>query len=229
MAQAFVSEGAQVVCADVDSDGLSSLAANVTDEPGEVLTLSADIRSWDDVQRMVDRTLEEFGRIDILVNNAGVQQRTAGGDDHFPVVDVPVDIWDKIIDTNLRGAFLCTKAVLPSMLERDKGRLIHISSGAGAEGRKNRSPYVASKFGLEGLCESLALELDGTGIDSIVFRPPGGGVYTESREYRGQDDYAFPSPQVVAEPAVKLAAGAGEHGKRYEGTPDGEDFVEDPR
>lgn len=229
MVRGFVAEGAQVVGADVDGAGLEALAAELDDRPGTFEPVLTDVRSWDEVEQTVATTLDRFGRIDVLVNNAGVQQRTAGGDALCPVQDIPVEIWDAVLGTNLRGAFLCTKAALPGMLDRDAGRLIFVSSGAGLEGRPNAAAYGASKFGLEGFCACLSLELDGTGVESVVFRPPGGGVYTESRSYRDRDSYAFETPAVVTEPAVQLASGRGEHGRRYQGTPDGEGFVEEPR
>lgn len=226
MAAAFASEGANVVALDVDEDGL---AAAVDAFDGEATAVPTDVRSWEAVRAAIETARDTYGQIDVLVNNAGVQQRTAGGDDREPVVDVPVDIWDATIQTNLSGTFYCTKAVLPGMLERDAGRIIHVSSGAGERGRANRSPYVASKHGIEGLAASLALELDETGVDSLVFRPPGGGIYTESRSHREPDQFTHDSPTVVAEPMVQLAAGAGENGGRYIGSDDGQRFEERPR
>lgn len=231
MADAFVSEGARVVYSSRSRDRLATAVDEITgeDSSGEAVAVSADVRSWDDIQQLVRRTNEVYGEIDVFVNNAGVLQYKVNADHtHRTVADIPITTWDTIIDTNLRGVFLCTKAVLPSMLTHDAGRLIHISSGHGTAGRAERAPYVASKFGLEGLHESLALELQETGVDSITLRPPGGGVYTESSKLIGRtpDDYPNKSPDVIAEPAVQLAAGEGENGGRYQATPDGKDYVE---
>lgn len=227
MSRAFASEGAYVVSADHDEDYLSDTVSELEEEFSHVLAVPTDVQVWDDVQRLVETTRDHYGEIDVWVNNAGVQQRTAGAEKRSPIVDVPVDIWDTVIETNLRGAFLCTKAVVPGMLERNAGRMIHISSGHGLAGRTNRAPYVASKFGLEGFHESLSLELAEAGVDSVAFRPPDGGVFTESSRVYGKtpSDYTHESPKIVAEAAVRLAAGEGENGGRYKATPDGEDYT----
>lgn len=171
----------------------------------------------------------EHGSIDVFANNAGVTQYKVNPDHSYrPAQDLPIATWDTVLDTNLRGVFLCSKAVLPAMLSRDIGRIIHISSGHGVRGRANRTAYVASKFGLEGFHESLAKELDGTGVDSLALRPPGGGVYTESSKLIDREPESYPneSPTVIAEAAVRLAHGDGENGGRYKATPDEDGYTE---
>lgn len=234
MADAFVKEGAQVVYSSRTKDRLEGAVHQVMSEDpaGEATDISADVRSWDDIRSLVQRTVEIYDDIDVFVNNAGVLQYKVNSDHtHQAVADIPVETWDTIIDTNIRGVFLCSRAVLPQMLSQDGGRLLHISSGHGVEGRENRAPYVSSKFALEGFHESLALELAGTNVDSLTLRPPGGGVYTESSKLidRTPDSYPNVSPKVIAEAAVQLAAGRGENGGRYQATPDGEDYVEYPQ
>lgn len=231
MADAFVTEGARVVYSSRSEERLADAVEALTSGgvAGEATVVPADVRSWDDVQRLVRQTGEIYGDIDVFVNNAGVMQYKVDPDrTQRSIEEVPVATWDTILETNLRGAFLCTKAALPDMRSRDAGRLLHISSGHGTEGRATRAPYVASKFGLEGLHESLALELADTGVDSVALRPPGGGVYTESSKLIGRDPDSYPNerPDVIAEAAVRLAAGDGENGGRYQATPDGEDYVE---
>lgn len=231
MADAFVSEGAQVVYSSRSQDHLDTAVEEIrADDPaGEAAAVSADVRSWDDIKQLVQRTNELFGEIDVWVNNAGVLQYKVSSDhSQRTVEDIPISTWDTVLDTNLRGVFLCTKAVLPEMRERDSGRVVHISSGHGVSGRASRAPYVSSKFGLEGFHESLALELEDSGVDSIALRPPGGGVYTENSQLIDEtpEDYPHESPDVIAEAAVQLAAGDGENGGRYQATPDGTDYVE---
>jgi NAD(P)-dependent dehydrogenase (short-subunit alcohol dehydrogenase family) len=105
------------------------------------------------------------------------------------------------------------------MIERDAGRLVHVSSGMGESGRGGRSAYSASKFGLEGLHEALTDEFSGTGVDSVIL-DPGGGVDTEGfAGHMSETDRASRlDPSVVVEPAVALAVGEGEHGGRYVAT-----------
>lgn len=230
MADAFVNEGANVVYSSRTKQRLEAAIAEVTadDTSGSAVAVQADVRSWDDIQHLFDRTTESYGDPDILVNNAGVTQEKVTPDRACQSTqDVSIPAWDTILDTNLRGAFLCTKAALPRLLSRDEGRIIHVSSGHGVAGRATRAPYVASKFGLEGLHESLAHELEETSVDTITLRPPGGGVYTESSERygRSRDSYRHKSPTVIADAAVRLAAGEGTNGGRYQASPDGEGYV----
>jgi 3-oxoacyl-[acyl-carrier protein] reductase len=226
MAEAFVAEGANVVCASRSADTLSPLAEELTAAgPGRAVAVPTDVRSWADVRSLVEATVEEFGGLDTLVNNAGVTQLNVHGEPEYrSVAELPVSAWDAILETNLRGVFLCTKAALGEMLPAESGRIIHVASGHGVSGRANRAAYVASKFGLEGFHETLALELDDTGVDTLTLRPPSGGVYTERKGEYGRPQESFPNedPSVVAEPSVRLAAGEGENGGRYQATDDGE-------
>lgn len=104
------------------------------------------------VTRMVDRTLKKFGKIDILVNNAGMIK--VGN-----VVDIQEKDWDEVLDVNLKGVFLCSKAVAPHMIERRSGKIINISSTAGRRGLPGKAHYHASKFAVIGFTQCLALEL----------------------------------------------------------------------
>jgi 3-oxoacyl-[acyl-carrier protein] reductase len=225
MADAFVREGANVVVAGRTESTLEEAVASF-DGPGDAAGLRADVRSWEDAQRLVEGARERFGPIDTFLNNAGVTgQLIRGRFDEPTVAAVDPDTWETVIDTNLSGVFRCSKAVLPGMLDRGGGRLIHLSSGMGLSGKAGWGPYVASKHGLEGLAETLALEVEGTGVESMTLRPPGGGVHTESREDAGRTAAdSTHQPDVVRAAAVALAAGEGENGGRYVATPDGDGY-----
>lgn len=231
MAGAFVDEGARVACVARTADRLEATVDEIATEPGEATAIPADVRSWEDVQTMIETTNDVYGEIDVFVNNAALRQWTATGEVPDPIHDIPVDVWDAVLETNLRGYFLCAKAVLPEMLAREGGRLLHLSSGYGRTARPNCGAYSTSKFGVEGLCGTLELELQETGVDSVVLYPPSGGISTEYLVEHGSDPDAFEhaDPGVIAEPAVQLAAGRGEHGGWYMGTPEGDGFVEHPR
>ncbi|MFB6096303.1 MAG: SDR family NAD(P)-dependent oxidoreductase [Haloferacaceae archaeon] len=222
IAAAFVAEGADVVAVDHAADRLQD-AVETFEGPGSVRPVVADVREQADVERAVAEAEDAFGRLDLLVNNAGVKQLTLVEEEH-PVHEVPVELWDTVLDTNLRGTFLFTRTALPGMLERGEGRILHITSGHGKHGRVNRAPYVASKHGAEGLHKSLSLELEGTGVASMVFTPPGGGLRTREAEITGPENMAHDA-DVVREPVVRLVAGEGENGGRYKGAPDGENFA----
>lgn len=223
MAEAFVGEGARVVIAGRTESKLRD-ASDACDGPGSITGVRADVRSWDDVRNLIEESEETYGPIDTFVNNAGVTGQILRQENVTPpVAEVDVDTWETLIDINLNGVFRCTRAVLPRMLERDEGRLVHVSSGMGIAGKSGWGPYVASKHGLEGLAETLALELEDTGVNSMTLRPPGGGVHTESREEIGRSRAdASHEAGVIADAAVALAAGEGENGGRYVATADGD-------
>lgn len=218
MTRAFVNRGATVVCASRTEETLRRFVESI-EGPGEATYVATDVGSWTDAKRLASYAVEAYGQVDTLVNNAGVIDRDLLDGGQPSVVDLPVDIWETIVRTNLTGAFFCTKAVLPTMIEADSGRIIHMSSGMGLEGRANRSAYAASKFGLEGFHESLAAELDGTGVDSLVLEP-GGGVDTDgfSSGMSAAERSERMDPEIIVDPAVRLVAGHGENGGRYVAT-----------
>ena len=175
IAQRFADEGADLVLTDVIPTGLRVSAATPPGAWGSVdavadeirkrgrraITAIADVRSAEQMAKVVARALEEFGRLDILVNNAGAP----GSLDRTPVVELPEEAWDTVLDTNLKGTFITSQAVVRSMLERRvRGRIISMSSQWGKKGGARRAAYCASKFGIIGFTQSLAQELAPAGI-----------------------------------------------------------------
>ncbi len=154
VAQELARAGANVVIADLPSTQEEMERTSVLAESEGVRTLlvHCDVRDWSQVSAMVQETLERFGRIDVLVNNAGVIGVA-------PVVAMSEEDWDRIIDVNLKGTFLCSKAVAPHMMERRSGTIINMSSQAGKRGRAAMAHYCTSKFGIIGFTQSLAQEL----------------------------------------------------------------------
>jgi 3-oxoacyl-[acyl-carrier protein] reductase len=122
-----------------------------------VLGVKCDVSIPSQVNSLVKSAIDKFGDIDMLVNNAGVAFNRK-------LIDTSEEEWDQIINTNLKGAFLFAKAVLPYMVKRRSGVIVNVNSGAGKVGFANISAYSASKFGLQGLGESLALEVDAYNI-----------------------------------------------------------------
>ena len=147
-----------VVCSRTDSE-LRSLAEEIEKITGKanVLGVKCDVSVSSQVNSLIKSTIEKFGSetIDILVNNAGVAFNKR-------LVDTSEQEWDQTINTNLKGSFLFAKAVLPYMIKRKLGVIVNVNSGAGKAGFSNLSAYCASKFGLLGLVESLALKLMNT-------------------------------------------------------------------
>jgi 3-oxoacyl-[acyl-carrier protein] reductase len=147
-----------VVCSRTDSD-VNSVKEEIekVNSKSSVVGVKCDVSKPDQVNSLIRLTVEKFGNIDILVNNAGVAFNKK-------LVDTSEKEWDQTMNTNLKGAFLFTKAVLPSMFAKRSGVIINVNSGAGKVGFSNLSAYCASKFGLRGLAESLSPEVDGYNI-----------------------------------------------------------------
>lgn len=169
MALRFSREGARVMPIARSRERLEEL---VDQAEGDVFVQSADVREPAAVERVVDRTIERYGRIDVLVNNAAIGLLSLEGE-LKTVQNVSADEWDSVLETNLKGPFLFTKHVLPHMLERGRGTIVNVSSAYGTHGAVGWSPYVSSKHGLEGLTKTTALETADTGITVNAITPAG--------------------------------------------------------
>lgn len=232
IAEAFVKEGATVVIASRTESTLRETASELNENHGggEAIAVPTDIRSEQSISALFQFVRDEVGPLDVLVNNAAVSQRALVDGDHLPIVDLPIEVWDTIIETNLRGTFLCTKIALEEMLSRDSGKIIHISSRGGERAQANRGAYAPSKFGIEAIHEGLAKEIEETNVTTLVLRPPQGGTATGMQSDRTEAEReAMYQPSVMAESAIRLAACEGRNGGRYVPTPDGEDYIEWPR
>jgi len=142
------------------------VARRVKSAGGNALLVHADVSQMDQVNEMVKRTVQEFGKIDILVNNAG------GIVKRVPLVDMDDDLWDSTMDLNLRSVFYCSKAVVPLMVEARYGRIVNVSSVAVfTGGGRHATAYAAAKAGLHGLTKGLAKELAPYGITVNVVAP----------------------------------------------------------
>ena len=149
IARAFCDDGARVVVADRDEDSAKRMASTLG---ANAIAMAVDVTNEDQVRRVVADTLARFGRIDILVNNAGIMRKAY-------VKDMTEELWDAVVDVNLKATFLCSKAVLPAMIEQRAGRIINIASIAGKVGEPTASAYSAAKWGVIGFTRSLALEV----------------------------------------------------------------------
>lgn len=146
----------------------------------EVLGLRCDISISIEVNSLIKSTVERFGGIDILINNAGIVFVKK-------LIDTLEEEWDQTINTNLKGAFLCSKAALPYMIHKKSGVIINVSSGAGKVGFENISAYCASKFGMMGLTESMAWEVANYNMRIMAICP--GEVDTKMQESTDQEYY----------------------------------------
>lgn len=143
--------GADVVLAARNLDRLDKLQADIKGKGAKCIAVKTDVLKADDIEDMVDQTLSEFGKIDILVNNAGVNVVK-------PLLKISEEEWDRVLDTNLKGYFLCAKAVAPKMIESKSGAIINNASVFGRTGFMNLSPYIASKGGVVLLTQAMAVE-----------------------------------------------------------------------
>jgi NAD(P)-dependent dehydrogenase (short-subunit alcohol dehydrogenase family) len=158
IAIAFAREGADIVVADkVDESGAAEVIAGIRAHGREALFVHVDVADETSVNDMAAMSLAHFGRVDILVNNAGIFTESL-------LEKMPVDDWDRVVNTNLRGTFLCTRALINQMLERGDGRIINIASQLGQIGGGSVSHYAASKAGVIGLTKSLAREVSRRGV-----------------------------------------------------------------
>jgi NAD(P)-dependent dehydrogenase (short-subunit alcohol dehydrogenase family) len=176
----FAKEGANVVVADIDYENAVKVADEINNcEYPEAIAIKLDVTNNNSVKDMVKKTLDHFNKLDILVNNAGIVAKGW-------VKDLPVEVWDKVLTTNLRGTFLCSKAVLPTMIEQESGRIINISSIAGKRGEAAGSAYCSSKFGIIGFTQALALEVAENNILVNAVCP--GPIPTKLGEYGIKED-----------------------------------------
>jgi NAD(P)-dependent dehydrogenase (short-subunit alcohol dehydrogenase family) len=151
-ALAFARRGAKVVVADIDVSGGEETVRMIEDEGGEAFFVETDVSQAQDVQEMVERTIETYGRLDFAFNNAGIEGERA------PTADTSEENWNRVIDINLKGVWLCMKHEIPRMLEEGGGVIVNTSSVAGRVGFAQIPAYTASKHGVIGLTKAAALE-----------------------------------------------------------------------
>jgi NAD(P)-dependent dehydrogenase (short-subunit alcohol dehydrogenase family) len=157
-AERLAEEGASIVVADV-LDGQDTAKA-IESRGGQALALRVDVSKAEDTEAAVKSTIERFGRIDVLVNNAGLFANLTRGS----FADIPLAEWDLTMSVNLRGLFLCSRAVYPYMKDQGEGSIINISSGTALKGTPNMLHYVTSKGGVISFTRALAKEIGESGI-----------------------------------------------------------------
>ena len=155
IAHAFAREGARVIVNDVNGDSVRALTEEIRAEGKETLAIEVDVTDNDQVEAMMRKVLDTFGRIDVLVNNAGVPGEHTGP----PLSNITEEDWDMTYKVNLKAIFLTCKAVMPHMIKQKSGKIINISSIAGKTGKPSMPHYSASKAGAISFTQSLAMEL----------------------------------------------------------------------
>jgi NAD(P)-dependent dehydrogenase (short-subunit alcohol dehydrogenase family) len=158
IAVAFAREGADIAVVDIAAaEAAEDVLAAIRVHHRRAFFVQADVSDEASVRAMTDLVLAHFGRVDILVNNAGIFTQSL-------LENLPVEDWDRVVDVNLRGTFLCTRFLIGQMLERRWGRVINVASQLGQIGGAEVAHYSASKAGVIGLTKALAREVSGRGV-----------------------------------------------------------------
>ena len=158
VAMTFAREGAKVVVADIAPEGGADTVRIIKEAGGEATFVKADVSSTDEVQAMVIKTIDTYGRLDYAHNNAGKEEPPALTHEY------PEDGWDRLVGLDLKGVWLCMKYEIPHMLKQGGGAIVNTSSMVGLVGSPNGSAYVAAKHGVLGLTKTAAIEYAKTGI-----------------------------------------------------------------
>lgn len=199
IAAAYAAEGAKVVLAARSREKLEAVAGEIRSAGGTALVVPTNVTLEEDVIDLFRRTLKVFGRVDILVNCAGITNRS-------PTDELSLEAWKNVLDVNLNGAFLCSREALRIMKRQRSGRIINIGSISAKMPRPHTAPYTTSKFALEGLTRSLALDGRDYGIAVSILHPGN----TATPLWDGREDQArqegIMSPTDLARVMVIMAS-----------------------
>jgi 3-oxoacyl-[acyl-carrier protein] reductase len=168
-ARRFAEEGAHVVIADIDSEGAQAAAQILAEAGYSAWARATDVTNYENVQGLVHETLNKFGRIDVLLNNAAiyVTQKLWKG----PMEELDLAEWDRVMEVNLKGVFLCSKAVIPILKQQRSGKIINIASGTFFSGSGNMPHYTTAKGGVVALTRVMARQLGQWGINVNCMTP----------------------------------------------------------
>lgn len=168
-ARRFAEEGARVIVADIDAEGGEATAKALLDAGGTAWARATDVTNYPDVEGLMRETVAKYGKIDVLLNNAAiyVTQKLWKG----PVEELALDEWDRVIEVNLKGVFLCSKAVIPIMKRQRQGKIINIASGTFFSGSGNMPHYTTAKGGVVALTRVMARQLGDWNINVNCMTP----------------------------------------------------------
>ncbi len=166
VALGMAQHGARVLVNDIADEQANHTVEKIIAQGGHGISIQADVSDTEQMSEVLNHAIKQYGAIDVLVNNAGI-----GGQSTL-VKDISSDMWDRVMSVNLKGAMNCSRAVIPSMMEKGQGKIINIASLAARRMSKlGGADYTASKYGLVGFSRHLAFELAGSGINVNVICP----------------------------------------------------------
>jgi 3-oxoacyl-[acyl-carrier protein] reductase len=189
--------GARVVIADIDGEANETLARAINGKGGQALPRATDVASPESTQAMADAAIKTWGRIDGLVNNASLMSVLA----RRSWFEIPVEEWDRVMAVNLRGIFLCCRAVYPQMKAQGRGKIVNISSSRVFEGTPNRLHYTTSKAGVVGLTRALAREVGADNIAVNAISP--GFTMSETQVASSSNAYVAARAAMMANKSLK--------------------------
>ncbi len=197
IAESLIDAGVNVAVSARDETEVREAAERLTERgPGRAIGVAADVRRYADVERLVNRTAEEFGQLDILINNAGVGR-------FAPIGEMNIEDWDQIIETNLSGVFYCCHEALPHLRKSGDAWIINIASLAGKNPFAGGAAYNASKFGLVGFSEAMMLDVRHDGIRVSYIMP--GSVATHFGGHTPNEKDAWKiQPEDIAQSVMDL-------------------------
>ncbi len=196
-ALAYAKEGARVVVADVNVERGQDTVRAIESAGGQALFVRADVSKRADVEAMINTTVESYGQLDCAFNNAGIEGAVG-----TPIADYPEDSWDKVMDINLKGVWLCMKYELAQMLKQGSGTIVNTASVAGLVGGPFGSAYYASKHGVVGLTKAGAIEYGKSGIRVNAVCP--GVIRTEMADRLINDNQQIESAVTSLHPLGRL-------------------------
>lgn len=165
MALRFAEEGAKVIAADLNSEGVEAVVKEVVNNGGEAKAVAVNVSKREDVENMIDTAVETYGTLDILVNNAGIMDRME------PIGDVKDENWDLIFAVNVKGVMMATRKAMPIFLEKEAGVIINTASTGGLNGANAGATYTASKHAVVGLTKNTAFMYAEKGIRCNAIAP----------------------------------------------------------
>ncbi len=193
LARGFAEKGSKIAICARGTEELKKLEKEIKDNGGTVFSLPIDVKIPGHVDNFASQTLSTFGRVDAVINNASILGQ------RVPISDYQYSTWRDVIDVNINGAFLITKAFLPAMMKQRSGSIVNVSSGVGNKGKPRWGAYSVSKFGVEGFSYVLAEEMREYSVRVNIVNP--GGLATEMRRtaYPDEDQSKLKKPEDIVD------------------------------